>query len=247
MCTIIHSLSEFNANAIGLNGNFSGPCIICLDQQAITVVNEQNEVEIAKCKWPYSCIRQFNLHEPDKFSFVSGNRGPFGIREYTFEIYDVRKFERALQQFIGMQVIRSRSQAQQSLCAQGKNYSMESRAASVDNTFISPGHAKLHASPTPGPRLPLRDYLASENNDVLHLTAGYKHSLLRNSVSTGNLLESSCSSSSPQQVPHKTHVCLFVPFSGENPCVIEDEHQYRSLTSTQFTASNEVPALPPRE
>ena len=243
MVIYIH-LSGFNANATGYNGSFSGPCIIHLDHQAITIIYEQDEVEIAK--WPFSCIRGFNFDEPGKFSFVSGNKGPFGVEEYTFEVHNVKTLEHTLRQFIGMQISQSRSKPQpynylQCQCAKEKKHLSDS----VDgrSIFVSHGSrvAKIqYARPLPGPT---RDclHLPAEVSDPVHLTGGGFP--LRHSFSTGDLLESS-SSFPPRQVSHKTHVRLYVSLSGEGPCIVEDE-QHQS-TSTQCT-SGDVPALLPRE
>lgn len=99
--THTHSLIEFHANALSLVGNFSGPCIIYLNGEAITV-KQGNGIEIAK--WPYNCIRQFKAEdETGKFSFVSGRRGPYGVAEYNFFLDDVSELQHALSQFTGAQ------------------------------------------------------------------------------------------------------------------------------------------------
>jgi hypothetical protein len=99
MYTHIRSLIEFHANALSLVGNFSGPCIIFLNGEAITV-KRGSGVEIAK--WPYNCIRQFKAEDDTgKFSFVSGRRGPYGVAEYNFGLDDVSELQHALSQFTG--------------------------------------------------------------------------------------------------------------------------------------------------
>ena len=115
--------SGFNANASGVSGSFSGPCIIHLNHQAITIINEKDEFEIAK--WPYTCIRGFNFNEPGKFSFTSGSLAPFGVGQYTFEVQDVKTLKFTLKQIIQQQM-RSRLKPQpyyypQYQCPQVKN------------------------------------------------------------------------------------------------------------------------------
>lgn len=97
----MHFFSEFSASAIALNGNFCGSCIICLDHQSITIIDERNGIEIAKK--PYGCISRFYLNEPGKFSFVWKDESPFGIREYFFDIHDVEKLEHALKMQLNRQ------------------------------------------------------------------------------------------------------------------------------------------------
>jgi hypothetical protein len=186
--------------------------------------------------WPYSVIRSFNFNEPGKFSFISGNQGPFGVGEYNFEVHDVKALEYTLKQFIGTQISQSRSKPQpyyypQCQCAQEKNClsdSVDSRSVFMSHGFAN----KVHSPPLKLPG-PTRDYLhlPAEINDPLSLQLTGGGFPLRHSFSTGDLLESTSSSSSypPRQVSHKTHVRLFVSLSGEGPCIVEDEqHQSNS-------------------
>ena len=115
-----------------------------------------------------------------------------------------------------------------------------------------PGHTQLHTPPTPGPRPPPRSHrhlLASETTDSLHSTSHFKCSPLRNSVSTGNILESIASSSSSpsKKVLHRTHVCLFVPVTcgKSHACMVEDEQYQSQIANSHGHASGEV--LPQRE
>lgn len=192
--TCTRSLIEFHANALSLVGNFSGPCIIYLNGEAITV-KQGNGVEIAK--WPYNCIRQFKAEdETGKFSFVSGRRGPYGVAEYNFGLDDVSELQHALSQFTGAQFSQapiSAYQHQQPLSQQpplpplppghhphyvhnqGQRPSSVSSVGrhsigmghwtdTVESVFTSPGHTRAHAPSTPAPRLPPRDYI--------HMTSG---------------------------------------------------------------------------
>lgn len=183
-----HTHIEFHANALSLVGNFSGPCIIYLNGEAITV-KQDNGVEIAK--WPYNCIRQFKAEdETGKFSFVSGRRGPYGVAEYNFGLDDVSELQHALSQFTGAQFSQAPSSAYQqqpltqqpplpplppghhphythshgqrpsSVSSVGRySIGMGHRTDSVESVFTSPGHTRVHAPSTPAPRLPPRDYI----------------------------------------------------------------------------------------
>ena len=87
---------------------------------------------------------------------------------------------------------------------------MGSRTDSIDSVFMmSPGHMRSHApSILGGPRLPPRDYNHTPSgssvsgsfisDSLISPGGGHAHARTRNSASTGDLLESNLSSSSPQ-------------------------------------------------
>ena len=55
-----HTRTEFAAHATTYVGNFSGPCLIYLNGESITV-KRSDRLEVAK--WPYIVIRQFRAEE----------------------------------------------------------------------------------------------------------------------------------------------------------------------------------------
>lgn len=160
--------------------------------------------------------------------------------DYTFEVHNVKTLEYTLKKFIGNQICQSRSKPQpyyypQCHCTQEKKHlsdSVDSRSVFVSHGFANNIHSSPHKLPCP-----TRDclHLSAEVNDPLSLTGGGFP--LRHSFSTGDLLESSSSSSyPPRQVSHKTHVRLFVSLSGEGPCIVEDDQNQSN--STQCTSGS---------
>ena len=161
--------------------------------------------------------------------------------EYTFEVHNVKTLEYTLKKFIGNQICQSRAKPQpyyypQCHCTQEKKHLPDS--IDSKSVFVSHGFANNNINSSPHkPPGPTRDclYLSAEVNDPLSSTGGGFP--LRHSFSTGDLLESSSSSSyPPRQVFHKTHVRLFVSLSGESPCIVED-YQHQS-SSTQCTSGS---------
>ena len=146
------------------------------------------------------------------------------MAEYNFGLDDVSELQLALSQFTGAQFSQAPSQQQPplpplppghpphyqrppSVSSVGRySLGMGSRTDSVESVFTSPGHNRVHAPPNPGPRLPPRDYLLSSSgsgtmliSDALNSSAGgYTYARARNSTSTGDLLDSGSSSTSPQ-------------------------------------------------
>lgn len=163
--------------------------------------------------------------------------------EYTFEVHNVKTLEYTLKKFIGNQICQSRAKPQpyyypQCHCTEEKKHlsdSVDSRSVFVSHGFAN---NNIHSSPHKPPG-PTRDcfHLSAEVNDPLSSTEGSFP--LRHSFSTGDLLESSSSSSNPpRQVSHKTHVRLFVSLSGEGPCIVEDDqHQSNSTQCTSISGS----------
>ena len=179
--THTHTHTEFHADTLSFVGNFSGPCIIYLNGEAITV-KQSNGMEVAK--WPYNCIRQFRAEEESgKFSFVSGRRGPYGVAEYNFNLSDsmLLQLQSALTQFTGArfnQVPHGPGGQQQTRLRQPSTSSMSSygtgNRSSVD---ASPIHRIQYTQTNKPPATPPRDYLhfSSRNsfgsqNDVFTAT-----------------------------------------------------------------------------
>ena len=143
------------------------------------------------------------------------------MAEYNFGLDDVSDLQLALSQFTGAQFSQAPPTSQQPplpplppmphgqrppSTSSFSRYSMGGRTDSIDSVFSSPGHARVHAPHTPGPRLPPRDYLlhstdsgSSISNSLLSSSGGYSFSRSRNSTSAGDILESGspASSSSP--------------------------------------------------
>ena len=269
--------TEFHANAVSRVGNFSGPCIIFLNGEAITV-KQENGVEIAK--WPYNCIRQFKAEdETGKFSFVSGRRGPYGVAEYNFGLDDVSQLQHALSQFTGAQFNQTPSSQPPlpplppiphggrlpSVSSIGR-YSIGSRTDSIENVFTSPGHTRVHAPPPPGPKLPPRDYLhnsisGSSLSDSLHSSGGYAFARTRNSTSASDILDSSSCVPQPSvdggsgrgvhvmSNEHYHHQRLLAERSPQTKAKQSSLPKRSPLTQSSNSESKDevAPELPPRE
>ena len=90
MCTLVKLFFlfiAFAAETIVPIKEYHGPCRLTLSKKAINIASTLRNEDLGT--WPYDCIRKFHSQDLHIFSFTSGRRGPYGVKDYSFRLKEI--------------------------------------------------------------------------------------------------------------------------------------------------------------